>query len=170
MENIFLSNTKEAMPYTSPRGGGGGPQYPILNRPLAHVRKLKSELKAIINNSQEQVATIQKKEGIYLEVSGKQGYDLNYKSLEAERSGIHLLNVKKKDNLIKATIFVPQNKTTNLLHKFDRFEDTVGGNNNPKNNDLVRSIDTIREADIESFWHGPAETIPASNIRVWCEV
>ena len=71
------------MPYTSPRGGGGESNYPLLARPLTHVRKLKHELETIVTSDirAEQVAGIRQKDGIYLEVSGKQGYELNYKSL-----------------------------------------------------------------------------------------
>ena len=170
--NIFLSNTKESMPYKTTRRGGGKNNYPVLTQPLAHVRKLKQELDSIINSAitPKQVAAIKEKDGFYLDISGKQGYDLNYKSLEDERAGIQLLNIQSEDALTKATIFVPQNKVSNLISKFDKFELTIGIGGKPKNNDLVRSIDTIREADVASFWQGPHENMPTSDIRVWCEV
>lgn len=170
--NIFLSNTKESMPYKTTRRGGGKNNYPVLTQPLAHVRKLKQELDSIINSAitPKQVAAIKEKDGFYLDVSGKQGYDLNYKSLEDGRYGIQLLNVKSKDDLTKATVFVPKNKAPHLIRKFDQFEASLGTSGNPKNNDLVRSIDTIREADVASFWQGPHENMPTSNIRIWCEV
>lgn len=160
------------MPYKTTRRGGGKNNYPVLTQPLAHVRKLKQELDSIINSAitPEQVAAIKEKDGFYLDISGKQGYDLNYKSLEDERAGIQLLNIQSEDALTKATVFVPQNKVSNLISKFDKFESTIGVGDKPKNNDLVRSIDTIREADVASFWQGPHENMPTSNIRVWCEV
>lgn len=170
--NIFLSNTKESMPYKTTRRGGGKNNYPVLTQPLAHVRKLKQELDSIINSAitPKQVAAIKEKDGFYLDVSGQQGYELNYKSLEDESAGIQLLNIQSKDALTKATVFVPKNKVSNLIRKFDKFESTIGIGDKPKNNDLVRSIDTIREADVTSFWQGPHENIPTSDIRVWCEV
>lgn len=170
--NIFLSNTKESMPYKTTRKARGSHNYPDLDQPLEHVRKLKQELDSIVKTtiSSKQVAAIKEKDGFYLDVSGKQGYDLNYKSLEDERAGIQLLNIQSKDALTKATVFVPQNKVSNLISKFDKFESTIGVGDNPKNNDLVRSIDTIREADVASFWQGPHENMPTSDIRVWCEV
>ena len=170
--NIFLSNTKESMPYKTTRRGGGKNNYPVLTQPLAHVRKLKQELDSIINSAitPKQVAAIKEKDGFYLDISGKQGYDLNYKSLEDERAGIQLLNIQSEDALTKATVFVPQNKVSNLISKFDKFELTIGIGDKPKNNDLVSSIDTIREADVASFWQGSHENMPTSDIRVWCEV
>lgn len=170
--NIFLSNTKESMPYKTTRKARGSHNYPDLDQPLEHVRKLKQELDSIVKTtiSSKQVAAIKEKDGYYLDVSGKPGYDLNYKSLEDRRYGIQLLNVKSKDDLTKATVFVPKNKAPHLIRKFDQFEASLGTSGNPKNNDLVRSIDTIREADVASFWQGPHEKIPTSDIRVWCEV
>lgn len=170
--NIFLSNTKESMPYKTTRKARGSHNYPDLDQPLEHVRKLKQELDSIVKTtiSSKQVAAIKEKDGFYLDVSGKQGYDLNYKSLEDGRYGIQLLNVKSKDDLTKATVFVPKNKAPHLIRKFDQFEASLGTSGNPKNNDLVRSIDTIREADVASFWQGPHENMPTSDIRVWCEV
>lgn len=170
--NIFLSNTKESMPYKTTRKARGTRNYPLLDRPLEHVRKLKQELDSIVKTTitSQQVAAIKEKDGFYLDVSGKQGYDLNYKSLEDEKAGIQLLNIQSKDTLTKATIFVPKNKVSNLIHKFDKFESTIGIGDNPKNNDLVRSIDTIREANVESFWQGPHENIPTPDIQIWCEV
>ena len=170
--NIFLSNTKESMPYKTPKKSRVNHNYPDLERPLEHVRKLKQELQSIVNSSisPKQVAAMKAKDGFYLDVSGKQGYDLNYKSLEDEKAGIQLLNIQSKDTLTKATVFVPKNKASHLIRKFNQFESSLGMDGNPKNNDLVRSIDTIREADVESFWQGPHENIPTSDIRIWCEV
>lgn len=170
--NIFLSNTKESMPYKTPKKSRVKHNYPDLERPLEHVRKLKQELESIVNSSisPKQVAAMKAKDGFYLDVSGKQGYELNYKSLEDGRYGIQLLNVKSKDDLTKATVFVPKNKAPYLIRKFNQFESTLDTGGNPKNNDLVRSIDSIREADVVSFWQGPHENIPTSDIRIWCEV
>lgn len=170
--NIFLSNTKESMPYKTTRRGGGKNNYPVLTQPLAHVRKLKQELDSIINSAitPKQVAAIKEKDGFYLDVSGKPGYDLKYDSLEDGRAGIQLLNIQSKDAVTKATVFVPKNKVSNLIRKFDKFESTISIGDKPKNNDLVSSIDIIREADVASFWQGSHENMPTSDIRVWCEV
>lgn len=170
--NIFLSNTKEAMPYKTTKKPRVTHNYPHLNRPLEHVQKLRQELDSIVKTTitSQQVAAIKEKDGFYLDVSGKQGYDLKYDSLEDEKAGIQLLNIQTKDDLTKATVFVPKNKASRLFHKFNQFESTLGTDKNPKNNDLVRSINTIREADVESFWHGPVENIPKLDTRTWCEV
>ena len=43
MENVFLKNTKESMPYIPVSGGPRRYNYPVLQHPTEHVKKLKNE-------------------------------------------------------------------------------------------------------------------------------
>lgn len=171
-ENIFLKNTKESMPYTPVKGGPREYTYPTLQNPVAHVKKLKNDLSRISYSvqSQHQVDGIPVKNGIYLEVAGQRGYELKYQSLEDNRVGIRLLNVKTKNELTKATIFIPKDKSSVLMRKLNDFENTLVTKKVPTNSDLVRSIETINEADVESFWYGAIEDIPNEETKTWCEV
>lgn len=171
-ENIFLKNTKESMLYTSVNQARNTSKYPILENPNEHIKKLKHQLDISVNHQQlssEQVTAIKTKDGAYVEVAGQKGYDLKYTSLEDSRAGIQLLNVKTQDELTTATLFVPKDKSKVLLRKFDRFEKTCQGQGNPKNNDLVRSIETISDASVESFWYGNHSDIPNKKTKMWCE-
>lgn len=171
-ENIFLKNTKESMPYTPVKGGPREYTYPTLQNSAAHVKKLKSDLSRISYSaqSQHQFDNIPVKNGIYLEVAGHRGYELKYQSLEDNRVGIRLLNVKTKNELTKATIFIPKDKSSVLMRKLNDFENTLVTKKVPTNSDLVRSIETINEADVESFWYGAIEDIPNEETKTWCEV
>ena len=171
-ENIFLKNTKESMPYTPVKGGPREYTYPTLQNPVEHVKKLKNDLSRISYSvqSQHQVDDIPVKNGIYLEVAGQRGYELKYQSLEDNRVGIRLLNVKTKNELTKATIFIPKDKSSVLMRKLNDFENTLVTKKVPTNSDLVRSIETINEADVESFWYGAIEDIPNEETKTWCEV
>lgn len=171
-ENIFLKNTKESMPYTPVKGGPREYTYPTLQNPVEHVKKLKNDLSRISYSvqSQHQVDDILVKNGIYLEVAGQRGYELKYQSLEDNRVGIRLLNVKTKNELTKATIFIPKDKSSVLMRKLNDFENTLVTKKVPTNSDLVRSIETINEADVESFWYGAIEDIPNEETKTWCEV
>lgn len=171
-ENIFLKNTKESMPYIPVKGGPREYTYPTLQNPVAHVKKLKNDLSRISysGQSQHQVDGIPVKNGIYLEVAGQRGYELKYQSLEDNRVGIRLLNVKTKNELTKATIFIPKDKSSVLMRKLNDFENTLVTKKVPTNSDLVRSIETINEADVESFWYGAIEDIPNEETKTWCEV
>lgn len=172
MENVFLKNTKESMPYIPVGGGPRRYNYPVLQHPTEHVKKLKNELSAISHNTllQHQTADIPVKNGMYLEVSGQRGYELKYQSLEDNRAGIRLLNVKTKNELTKATVFVPMHKSSVLLRKLDDFENTIATQEIPANSDLVSSIETISKANVESFWYGSIEDIPNVDSKTWCEV
>lgn len=160
------------MPYISVKGGPRNYTYPTLQYPEEHVKKLKHDLseisrKALLRHQTDGIAV---KSGIYLEVSGQRGYELKYQSLEDNRVGIRLLNVKTKNELTKATIFIPKDKSSVLMRKLNEFENTLATQEVPTNSDLVRSIETINEANVESFWYGAIEDIPNEESKTWCEV
>ena len=95
-KNIFLSHTAAPYPYSS-ESHPVKKKYPQRD-PSAHAayiqRKL-SEAYAAHNLTQSQVAAIRYKDGIYLEVSGAAGHDLETQGLESPRQGIRLVNIKK---------------------------------------------------------------------------
>lgn len=95
------------------------------------------------------------------------------KSLEDKKQGIRLLNIKedKESNTIKATVYIPDGKQAVFLKKVEDYADVkkVSKSGNPKNNDLISSIDDIRIAMVESFWFGKLSDMP-NMIPLWCEV
>ncbi|MFR8745526.1 hypothetical protein [Gemmiger formicilis] len=122
--------------------------------------------------TQKQVAAIRHKEGIYLEFSGAAGYDLCTKSLENYSSGIRLLNVREENGTVKATVYVPENKAGYFIEKVQAYAESLDGieeNKNPKNNDLVRSIEDVKVALLEAFWVGKTQDMPSA-VPIWCEV
>lgn len=170
-KNIFLQHTASPLPYAS-QGGGGGPKYPIRNSPDAHARFISRKLQEsrVQDLTQRQVAAIRYKEGLYLEFSGAVQHDLAVKQLENLSKGIRLLNVKKEDSdIVRATVYVPAGQETYFLEKVQAYGLPVGDEKNPKNNDLVRSIEDVRLAVLDSFWFGDIATMPDENSE-WCEI
>lgn len=170
--NIFLRETKKVLPYKS--SGFGPRNYPDRIDPKEHARKIRQELQDSISYSltSKQVAAIRKKEGIYLEFSGAKEKDLKLESLESIKQGIRLLNVQYDEGVIKATIFVPEGKESYFLSRIDDYANSIDEDNkrkNPKNNDLVRSIEAVQSAVIESFWTDKKKFIPEKT-ECWCEV
>ncbi len=169
--NIFLKNTAESMPFASisKRGKANYPERKTETHAEFVKRKLQECYAASI--TQKQAAAIRYKEGIYLEFSGAKGHDLAIKSLENYKTGIRLLNVHEDEeqSTTKATVYIPAGKESFFLNKIESYakEKTEGGN--PKNDKLVRSIDDIRVAILNSFWIGKAEDMPGDN-PVWCEL
>ena len=153
--NIFL---QEVFSYVS-GSGRAGIKFPKRTNQRAHADYIRQELDKCKQQdlTQKQVAAIRHKEGIYLEFSGAAGYDLCTKSLENYSSGIRLLNVREENGTVKATVYVPENKAGYFIDKVQAYAESLDGieeNKNPKNNDLVRSIEDVKVALLEAFWVG----------------
>ena len=93
------------------------------------------------------------------------------KSLENRKAGIRLLNVHEDEekSIIRATVYIPAGKESFFLKKVEAYANEQTSNGNPKNNDLVRSIDDIKVAMLDSFWVGTSESMP-KDTPVWCEI
>lgn len=165
-KNIFLTQTAQTIPYSS---SAFPPSNHFPQRSVSeHANTLKNKLKSL---TQEQVAAIRYRQGLYLEFSGAPKYDLAIKSLENIKEGIRLLNVHqdKENEIIKATVYIPSGKESYFLKKIDEYENEVTKSGKPKNNDLIGSIEDIKSAILESFWIGDIDTIPLKKSE-WCEV
>lgn len=177
-KNFFLKNTKTSRRYSS-RPGNGSTNYPVRIDKNHHASIIQKKLNDSYQQSytQKQVAAIRYKNGTYLEFSSSPGYDLAIKSLEDIRQGIKLLNVREEvneesdDKVIKATVYIPKGKEKSLLKKFDDFfdPDKYSDKGNPKNNDLITSIEDVHLAILDSFWIGNIKDMPGAEPS-WCEV
>lgn len=172
-KNIFLTQTVESMPYMSSQSRGSSK---FTDREVNfHANRIKTKLEECYGEalSQKQVAAIKYKDGTYLEFSGAAEYELAVKSLENKKQGIHLLNVRhdEETKTVKATVYIPAGKESYFIKKVEDYADeeknTKSGN--PKNNNLVGSIEDIKLALLDSFWIGKREHMP-TEIAVWCEV
>lgn len=168
--NIFLTQTNEALPYVSTKKRFQK-KYPIRNDPSRHANYIMQKLSECQRQTLEprQVAAIRYKEGTYLEFSGLSGFDLSTKSLENQRKGIRLLNVRKDGETEKATVYIPSGQETYFLEKVKAYADSITPEGKPKNNDLVRSIEDVKLALLDSFWIGKKEDMPSQN-SAWCEI
>lgn len=169
-KNIFLQHTATPLPYAS-QSGGGGPKYPIRNDPDAHAKFISRKLQEsrAQDLTQRQVAAIRYKDGLYLEFSGAVRHDLAIQKLENLQKGIRLSNVKRDNGIVRATVYIPAGQETYFLEKVQAYGMPVGDEENPKNNDLVRSIENVRLAMLDSFWFGDTATMP-DETPVWCEI
>ena len=145
----------------------------------AHSQKLIQKLGEILSlaNAEKQnreAIALPSREGIYLEFKSSPAFELLTKSLDSTRpDSIRLLNVHEKirnGSVIKyATVFIPEGQHDYFLTKLEEYatKDTPKGN--PKNNDLVNSIENIRLAVAESFWQSDLALFP-DETPVWCEI
>ena len=178
-KHIILPETiKKALKY-SPRGsGGGGLSIPVRNR-QAHAEYLQRKFDAARvddTNVKQQMEAISlpARSGIYLEFASAPTYDLVSKSLEDQKAGIRLLNirqVKTEDNQEQtfATIYIPHGKENRLLEKLHKYATEELRNGKPKNDTLFRSIENINVALLKALWTDRYEDFPTDH-NDWYEV
>ena len=169
-KNIFLSETRDTLPYVS----SSKPfehNYPVRTNPGAHASFITRRLNECRSQelSQRQVAAIRYKTGTYLEFSGMENHDLYVKSLENLKKGIRLLNVRNDNGTTKATVYVPAGQESYFLEKVQAYADSIEEGTKLKNNTLVRSIEDVKLAILDSFWVGNRQDIP-NETSVWCEI
>lgn len=182
-DNIFLTDTTEAFNFSSTPQRRGGLMIPLRPNRQAHSDNLIAQFREAQNHfntyTPQQVAAISYNTGTYVEFSGAGNCDLLTRSLEDSRQGIKLLNVRdivtqaeNSDTTIvtKATVFIPTGKENVFIKKITDFATQQTKNGNPKNNDLVCSIESITDAiKIGAFWVGRPNEIP-NDMKQWFEL
>lgn len=182
--NIFLTDTAETYNFSLiPKQGK---EFVLPSRPnrQTHSDKLISQFREAQNRfnqyTPQQVAAIKYNTGTYIEFCGAENCELITKSLEDNRQGIRLLNVRDIVNhseneeeqtvITKATVFIPSGKEEVFIKKIHDFAAQPTINGKPKNNDLVSSIETISNAlKISAFWIGRPSDMP-NETNQWFEL
>ena len=169
-KNIFLNETRDVLPYVS-RKSRVDLKFPVRTNPCAHASFISRKLSECQTQSlsQRQVAAIRYKEGMYLEFIGAEQCDLYTKALENLNKKIRLLNVRDDNGTMKATVYVPSGQEAYFLQKVQAYAASAERGEKLKNDTLVRSIEDVKLAVLDSFWFGDRQTMPTRE-PVWCEV
>ncbi len=178
-KHLFIKK-KRILPYTSPKTGGGNLKIPIRSNYKKHgiflSRKFDELHKNYVRSNKE--AEFSTRNGICIEFNSKADFDLMTKSLENIRQGVRLLNIQKihkgvenKNIITRATVFIPDGKSKWFLNKIAEYLDDsrAKGTGNRANQNLIFSIENIKEAVLESFWNGNKKLIPSSG-PIKCEI
>ena len=175
LPHLLIKDSAFSSRYTTPSsgGGGGGINTPHRDR-QSHTQRLLNQVEQI---QQQESELIQKQKafgldvsnGIYLAFESEQGFELKFQSLDFQPSGIELCTVKEVDNQIIATVFVPEGKLTHFLKKITQYKEENTANNNPKNKDLVESINAIKLAALEALWTDDLDLLPTDSDAIWWE-
>lgn len=170
-KNLLLTDITESISYKSRRSRVGNKKIP--NRDyIAHANYVREKYDEVINQalSKKQIDAVKMK-GMYVEFSGMQNYELVAKSLENRPSGIRLLNVQIAENeCMRATVYIPEGKEDFFRKRIDQYASEKTSKGNPKNSDLISSIEDIKLAMVESFWTDKIEKLPktsAINCEIW---
>ncbi len=172
--HIFLEGHRQTQGFTNPRQGGSSPRIPSRDR-NCHSDYLRRRLEAAWSQVDQQRQTVShvEREGTYIDFVGELNADLIIKSLEAWRSGIRLLNVRRQGEEDQeqtfATVYVPNCKRGHFLRKINAYSCEETNSGKPKNEKLINSISDIRRSVLESFWQDDRDLIP-KDTPTWVEV
>lgn len=171
--HIFLPGPTLTQGFTNPRRGGEGPRIPARNRGQ-HSVLLRDRLEALWRDVESaQAVGHTERHGVYIDFISEPGFDLLVKSLEAIRSGIRLLNVRRRQvegtEQTLATVFVPHDKRSYFLNRIQAYAEEQTSSGKPKNASLINSISDIHRAVLESFWQDARELLPGDDHQ-WIEV
>lgn len=177
---LFLNDAAQSESFTTTQGGGGEQNFPPRNR-KDHAASLSSKFNIAWSSLEEQrqqrkALSLPSREGCYLEILGKAGYELITNSLEDRRSkktlGARLISVVTGDNHEKkAIVYIPSGQEHKFLKKIQDYADLnkKTPNGNPLNKDQVESIEDIKLALLEDLWQDPKVNLP-NDTPVWCEL
>lgn len=169
LNNLIITESGEGLKYKPISQGPGKKNYPARDSRAAHGNRIKSQFELAWKKAEElcenKVAvSASSREGVYLQIKGKEGYDLITQSLEDSRQGVRLSNVQIDDKgVICATVFVPNEKHDFLIKKIKKYMETENGT------DVIGTIENIQAAMIDAMWIGNKKQIPKET-AVWCEV
>lgn len=171
LKPIFIKNRSESHLFTTPPlGGGGNENYPERRR-QEHSQKLISQYIDILNeyDNQQNVLNVNaQNSGMYLEFIAQEKYPLTSSPLDSPSKGIRLLNIHDDNEILKATVFVPNEHREYFLEKIRAYKDKDTRFGKPENEKLVVTIEEICLATVRSFWTCINCEIPSTS-KVWVE-
>ena len=176
LSHLIITNSATTEPYTSPASSFKTFQVPIRQR-NTHGQILLRQFdiireQAVDAINEQKAYGIDAKNGIYLQFESDPNFELKTESLESASSGIELLAVKRVDNKMLATVFVPEGKLDILTKKLEDYlnpeKDSAKGK--PRNEPLIANIASIRKAALEALWTDTPETMPEEDEMAWWEV
>lgn len=178
-EHIIIPEQIRTSMKFSPRvSGGGSTSIPVRNR-AEHATTLQrlfdtayAENERIKNDMQ--AVALPARTGTYLEFSGAPAHELMTKSLEDQKAGIRLLNIRtvisEDDNeQTFATVYIPHGKENKFATKLNKYATENAANGKPKNDSLFRSIESINIALLKALWTDSNSEFPSEQLD-WYEV
>lgn len=180
-KHLRFSIQAERFRTSTPRGSS--PELKERRNRESFVKSMRKQLKAVEQEFEfietERESNQQPAEfGLILNVESEPGYKLKHESLEDQRAGISLLNLRHETTpsgeVTKAAIFVPFGKLEIIQKKVEDYATKDNTNRQgqitgPKNSALLNNIRSIAVAALEALWTDP-EPIPVAEELVWFEL
>ena len=172
--HFILEGFTDTEPYRS-RGGGSGRIVPPRNRE-EHAAALTAQLDNVRTAVQEAATDPEDPEdglGIQVEFQSFPDIDLAFESLSRENQGIELRNVRHRDDITYATVYVPTGKLQHfegLIRDYlGRRQDSIGRSRD--NQRLLDAIQAIRAASVRALWTDDDDAFPEDDTEPFaCEI
>lgn len=176
-DHIKLPDLADTIRYSPGQKPAGGPNIPNRDR-ASHAAALKDKFDRMREadsnlKSQRNALALPTRTGTYVEFKGKQNYDLVTQSLEAINAGMRLMNVRNITDIhgnidTYATVYIPKGQENKFLNKLRDYATKVTQKGNPRNQNLINSIEDIHIALLYSFWTDSPQLFPNENYN-WYE-
>lgn len=155
--------------------------FPAPSNRQRHAADLRNSLVEAKRQAEETRASVDisvygAKPGLYISFESPQNIDLKLESLEAVRSGIELLSVKKVQlsqdgpEIQIATVFVPDGKVKHFLNRFQEYSEEKTKKGEPRHKDLIDRIANLRKATLQALWTEDREAFPDGSDPIWWEI
>ena len=173
--HFILEGFTDTETYRARAGGGGGRRVPARNRE-EHAATLGAQLGDVRTAAQQVASDPEDPEdgfGIQVEFQSFPDIDLAFESLSRENQGIELRNVRHRDDITYATVYVPTGKLEHfegLIRDYlDRRQDSIG---RPRDNQrLLDAIQAIRAASVRALWTDDDDSFPEDDTEPFaCEI
>ena len=166
----------QAEPYTSPRLVITG--LPPARVRAAHAQKLEQAVGTAIAAARRKLATrdetvAEGEGGFYLEFTIPAAERAAVEGLENRPAAIELVAVHPVadgDEMISATVFVPERSAEFFSRKITAYRDENTRTGKPKNEALVARIEDIRLAVVRSLFTDDTSLFPQAGRKAWWEV
>lgn len=167
----YFSNKKPDEINYSSSGGGERPPLPPRNREK-HSQRILRQFNRAWKKAERDAVSFASRDGVYLEFKSKKGFEFPTHLLENQQQKIRFLSKRTEgegeEQQTISTVYIPANKQHYFIKKINQYANENTKKGNPKNQDLIESIQDIRLAIVESMWQDTAP-IPTES-KDWCEV
>lgn len=140
----------------------------------SHGSAISSQYQNILNTFEQRASSrlesITDDSGLYVEITGYPNLQLPLDKLD--NTSFRLCVCKKEDDREIATVFIPENKRDIFMEKINQYLDpSKDGVRSPRNHALIDGIESVRFADIRSFWTDAQQLFPqVASEKIWWEL
>jgi hypothetical protein len=177
LPHLYLRNHAKSEKYQPKKSGGGNIQVPYRDR-AKHAAKLELAIgQAIVEARQQLESRLSEiavgQPGFYLEFEVTKDKANAFESLENKTQKIELVSVKtseQQEDLVQATIFVPESATDFFLKKVEQYRDEETKTGKPKNEPLISRLENVEIGTVQSLFTDDYSLFPQNGQVIWWEV